>query len=81
MTNDPQLPCCCTTSDPCPRHLAPQIASMQQARALAADGVDREMLASTLDERGISRRGVGALLGASAFVASPSFAAASPCLP
>jgi acetamidase/formamidase len=71
---------CCPAHDPCPRHLAPDLAAAGADRARQVDGVEQDELDGILDSRGVSRRNLmrlSALLGAgtgAAFVA----AAASP---
>jgi acetamidase/formamidase len=69
---------CCPAHDPCPRHVSPQIASQNVDRVLSLGSVDADMVAETLDRRGISRRGLmslAAVSGAStAFVAGAAAA-------
>ncbi len=70
--------CCCPAHDPCPRHMAAHHAIANSDRAHAIDGVDRDALGESLDQRGISRRAMlAAGAGAAMFVpaaASPAFA-------
>lgn len=69
---------CCPAHDPCPRHVAPQIASQAAGRALSLDGVDAEAVAQALDQRGVSRRGLMSLAAVSgASVAFTAGAAAA----
>lgn len=73
---------CCPAHDPCPRHLAPEIAAAQRERALHVDGASTEALRETLDARDLSRRGLvrlAGLAGASgAFVTGAAFAEQKP---